>query len=126
MFNNNANMPSSYVNNSQKNNAISRKWGFKDINACESLEIARRYIIQILSNPVVWGTFTISQANYFLSVLEFEAGWIQGNFCSYMDFWGGQSDKEENVKKADKQSYYDKARIYLNTIINPIDNSGVI
>jgi len=111
--------PTPYVKQSQEQTILSHKWGFKDYNANHSLELTRRALIRILANPTAWKTFDVSQADYFLSVLEFEAGWKQGFFNTAKDFWGENTEIKEKSKKADGQAYYEKARVYLNILINP-------
>lgn len=120
--------PPPYMKQSQEQNILRQKWGFKDPNACDALERTRHALIRILANPVAWGTFNVPQADYFLSVLEFEAGWKEGDFKSYRDFWGEHSSEEDsgNEKKVDGQAYYEKARIYLNMILNPVETERMV
>jgi len=115
----NTERPTRYIRQNQEQTILSHKWGFKDHTANHSLELSRRALIRLLTNPIAWEYFNVSQADYFLSVLEFEAGWKQGYFNTAKDFWGKNTETMVENKKADGQAYYEKARVYLNTLINP-------
>ena len=120
--------PTQYVRQNQEQIILSRKWGFKDPKANDALERTRHSLIRMLANPVIWKTFNVAQGNYFLSILEFESGWKEGAFRSFLDFFGISSEKSQDSedKKIDGQAYYDKARVYLNMILGPAELSPIM
>jgi len=101
----NTERPTRYIRQNQEQTILSHKWGFKDHNANHSLELSRRALIRLLTNPIAWEYFNVSQADYFLSVLEFEAGWKQGYFNTAKDFWGKNTETMvENKKQMDRHT----------------------
>ena|SRR4030042_6320171 len=94
-----------------------RKWGYRDERALDSLERTRKYIIKLLSNPSIWHTFNKVQADYFLTLLQFEHDFKLGYINNWQEFFTGEVIAEaDRHKKADGNAYYEKARNYLDII----------
>lgn len=108
-----------YAAGQKDNEYLKRKWGFDNLNSNQSLEATRRYFIGYLAHPHGWGKFSISQADYFLEMLEFEAQFKMGEIESWGDFYSKKKEPLKNPhSRADMHSYYEKAKPYINILLS--------